>query len=137
MNLKWIKYLFVLLCLFSATLNIKAQEAKMTVEITFNKGYITGLCLLNTENDTTYGTIMNEFGIKVFDFVYREPSKKIKLLHLMPMLNKWYIKRVLKKDMCNIIPHLLESAAYEYRNEKYNIHYLFTPLVQTSDAVTQ
>ena len=109
----------------------------MTVEITFNKGYITGLCLLNTENDTTYGTIMNEFGIKVFDFVYREPSKKIKLLHLMPMLNKWYIKRVLKKDMRNIIPHLLESAAYEYRNEKYNIHYLFTPLVQTSDAVTQ
>ena len=53
------------------------------------------------------------------------------------MLNKWYIKRVLKKDMRNIIPHLLESAAYEYRNEKYNIHYLFTPLVQTSDAVTQ
>ena len=119
MNLKLIKYLFVLLCLFSATLNIKAQEAKMTVEITFNKGYITGLCLLNTENDTTYGTIMNEFGIKVFDFVYREPSKKIKLLHLIPMLNKWYIKRVLKKTC--VISFLICSNRLLMNTETRNI----------------
>jgi hypothetical protein len=49
------------------------------------------------------------------------------------MLDRWYIKRVLKKDMRELI-HRLQQGQSEYQNERYHIQYRFTPLKENPTA---
>jgi hypothetical protein len=43
------------------------------------------------------GTLVNEFGVKAFDFIVT-PSK-CELLHTIAMMNKWYIRRTIAGDL--------------------------------------
>ena len=90
MNSKWIKNLCLLVCLLLLATDLQAQSvSRMSVEISFEKGGITGVCLLRKEEQTVSGTIMNEFGIKVFDFVYYRQRDKLRLFNVIEMLDKW------------------------------------------------
>ena len=65
------------------------------------------------------GVVVNDFGIKAFAFTISHDRKKVKLHDVMPMLNHWYIKRVLKSDL-----RLLFNATYstlESSNKKTQI----------------
>ena len=138
MNSKWIKNLCLLVCLLLLATDLQAQSVSgMSVEISFEKGGITGVCLLRKEEQTVSGTIMNEFGIKVFDFVYYPQRDKLRLFNVIEMLDKWYIRRVVRRDLKQVLPHLPPVSEYRYENRKRHIHYLFTPLPTTEDEATE
>lgn len=138
MNSKWIKNFCLLVCLLLLATDLQAQSvSRMSVEISFEKGGITGVCLLRKEEQTVSGTIMNEFGIKVFDFVYYPQRDKLRLFNVIEMLDKWYIRRVVRRDLKQVLPHLPPVSEYRYENRKRHIHYLFTPLPTTEDEATE
>lgn len=103
------------------------DRARYTALIEMPKAYLSGICILLREEEVLKGAVFNEFGISAIDFSYCTKKDKVKLHHVIKMLNRWYIRRILKKDLRELI-HSLQQGGTQYRNEKYNINYKFTPL---------
>ena len=139
--------LISLLLLFLAARPCLAQEASDSV---VSKEYnllmqvrgneISNICVMKTEPDgSIVGTVVSQFGIKAFDFTYSQG--KAQVLNLIAMLDKWYIRKVLRKDLTFILQNLPESkdvvkkkrkmtflpnGDIDVVNEKYKIRYLFS-----------
>ena len=58
---------------------------------------ITGMCMLRKSDEGWRGTLINEFGIKAFDFIVT--PTKCKLLNTIAMMNKWYIRNTIADDL--------------------------------------
>ena len=123
--------LYILL-LWLSVASLSAQGRRWNVELSFKKAAITGLCIIDTVEQQPRGAILNEFGIKMVDFVCM-PNGKVKLYNLVPMLNKWYIRRVLRHDLQQIVPQLVTRDSLTYENPKRHITYRFKPLKPTED----
>ena len=91
-------------------------------------GYVSGICILHRDGDTVHGSLFNEFGITALDFTYRLEKKKVKLHTVMPMMNKWYIRKVLKKDLRQLMTGL-QNGETTWKDERYHIEYQLTPLL--------
>lgn len=104
------------------------SRAKYAATIEMQKGYISGICILASEPDNYRGVIFNEFGITAIEFTYAK--KKVKLENVIKMLDKWYIKRVLRRDLAQVVENLLNGIS-TYKDKKYNIDYKFTALDAT------
>lgn len=139
--------LISLLLLFLAARPCLAQEASDSV---VSKEYnllmqvrgneISNICVMKTEPDgSIVGTVVSQFGIKAFDFTYSQG--KVQVLNLIAMLDKWYIRKVLRKDLTFILQNLpegkdvvkkkrkmtfLPNGDIDVVNEKYKIRYLFS-----------
>lgn len=61
------------------------------------KNSITGLCMLKKNGNEWRGTLMNEMGAKAFDFIITD--EKCKLLNVISMMDKWYIKKTVAADL--------------------------------------
>lgn len=85
---------------------------KCAFDITMERGHITGILITRCSGDTIVGTMINEFGVSALSFIYDTKRNKIKLQDVMAMLNKWYIKRVLKKDLSYAI-HIIYDIEYK------------------------
>lgn len=107
--------------------NCTAASHKYSAMIELPKAYVSGVCVLKAENDTVTGCLFNEFGISALEFVRYPGKKKVKLLSVIKMLDKWYIKRVLSRDMARVLDNLAQGES-EYRDERYKINYKFTLL---------
>ena len=58
---------------------------------------ITGICMVSQSPDgQTTGTIVNEFGVKAFDFMI--DNGKVKIINVIKPLDRWYIRKALKKE---------------------------------------
>jgi hypothetical protein len=77
--------------------------------------------------------LFNEFGITAIEFSYNPERDKVKLKHVIKMMDKWYIRRVLRKDIAQLMS-LLYNGKTEYQNTRRNISYQFIPII---DEVTQ
>ena len=94
------------------------------------------------------GTIINELGIKIFDFTFRK--KKMYILNVISPLNKWYIRKVLKKDFYYILSNIENTDKINKRekkritiqindgeitaiNHRYKINYIFTPIKKDNE----
>ena len=118
------------------------QCEEYNLRMQFRGHEITGICVINKTNDSNLvGTVINEFGMKAFDFVYS--NGKIKLINIISFLDKWYIRKVLKKDLSIIFTYMPKGIDFErkYRrisfkengeveavNKKFVIIYSFIPL---------
>lgn len=91
------------------------------------KGTVTGICMLVQERDTIKGAIVNEFGITAMEFYYLGSKDKVKLKHVIAMLDKWYIKKILKKDLRELML-ALKQGEYVYVNKRHHITYTLTPI---------
>ena len=60
---------------------------------------ITGVCIVKTNDEGTRGAIVNEFGIHALDFTLSADRRKVRLENVMPMMDRWYIRRILRKDL--------------------------------------
>ena len=60
---------------------------------------ITGVCIVKTDGEGSRGAIVNEFGIHALDFMVSADRRKVKLLNVIPMMDRWYVRRVVKKDL--------------------------------------
>ena len=95
---------------------------------TDKQGYVSGICILHRDGNTVHGSLFNEFGITALDFTYRLEKKKVKLHTVMPMMNKWYIRKVLKKDLRQLMTGL-QNGETTWKDERYHIEYQLTPLL--------
>lgn len=136
--------------------SILSQEYDLLIK--FRGQEITAICVLEFHHGIV-GTVVNHFGVKVFDFIYPDSGekKKLRLLNVIKPLNKWYIRRVLRRDLTFILSSLFSplsslfsplssiskprhvvnkrrrlevapTGEISVSNERYGIDYLFTPI---------
>ena len=103
------------------------ERAKYDVKIDIREAYISGVCMMMKDEGIVKASIVNEFGLSAVDFTYNPSKDKVKILNVMSKMDKWYIKRVLRKDLRNIM-HQLPQGIYTYENKKQHIIYTFNPL---------
>lgn len=116
---------------------------KYSVCISFRNVPITGLCVVRGNGDEVIGSVINEFGIKAFDFVFNKEKGKTKLQNVIKMMNKWYIKKVISADLSTLLRSknsdknmkrrtiINENGMLLLNNTKYNINYKFIPIDDT------
>lgn len=105
------------------------ELVKLNAAITFQRGGMTGICAMRYEEGLMKGCLFNEFGISALDFSYQPEKRKVRIVHAIKMLNKWYIKRVLRQDLLHVIDALAQGDT-TYVNQKRHITYQFSPLMQ-------
>jgi hypothetical protein len=94
------------------------QKNEYRILITTPKANITGILIVKQINSAWRGTLINEFGLKVFDFV--STSKKCELVNVISFLDKWYIKMVISAD----IQYIMEIDNPDYFARK-QAHWTF------------
>lgn len=100
------------------------ERAKYAAYIEMPKAYVSGICVLLQEDGLIKGSLFNEFGITALDFTYNPQRDKIKLHSVMKMMDKWYIRKVLKKDLRQVMK-TLKKGQTEYTNQRRHIVYRF------------
>lgn len=71
---------------------------KNSFRFSFKVGEIdlSGIAVIKTDGSTVRGSIINEFGIKAFDFISSKDN--CKLLNVISFMNKWYITKTIADD---------------------------------------
>ena len=75
------------------------------------------MCILKKSDNSWRGTLMNEFGVKAFDFIVT--PKKCELLHTISMLNKWYIRRTIAADLHFLVEIDNPNVAFQKKTVRY------------------
>lgn len=88
--------------------------------VTTPKGTVSGIMILIHDADTIHGAIVNEFGVTFADFDYLITPDKVKVMSVAPMLDKWYIKPLISKDIRELL-HNMRKGIKSYTDEKYKI----------------
>ena len=105
----------------------EGETAQYSTYIQMSNAYISGICVLMKENGEIKGSIFNEFGFTAIDFTYNIKKNKVKLIYVFDLMNKWYIKKTLKKDLANLLT-VLQKGETQYINSKRHITYTFKPM---------
>jgi hypothetical protein len=81
------------------TSTLVQDSVKNTYHVTLQAGknQFTGICLLKKNGDRWNGALINEFGIKAFDFT--SDGKTTHLQHTITFLDKWYIRKTIEQDL--------------------------------------
>ena len=58
---------------------------------------LTAICIVRQTEEGVVGSVVNEFGLRAFDFFCK--NNKVKVFNVMPMMNRWYIRKVLCSDL--------------------------------------
>lgn len=128
--------LLIALCMMVYAMHVSAQSsypanegdrARYNVQIDIRNAYISGICMMMKEEQIV-ASIVNEFGVSALSFNYNEKKDKVKIVSAMKQINKWYIKKVLKRDLREIMHRLRDGSHETYENTRFNIKYTFTPL---------
>lgn len=105
----------------------EGEQIKYTAYIEMPHAYISGVSVLLKEDNLIKGCLFNEFGITALDFTYDTNRKKVKLHSILKMMDKWYIRRVIRKDIAQLMMRL-QNGVTQYQNERHNIQYQFLPI---------
>jgi hypothetical protein len=105
----------------------EGERVKYNAYIEMSRAYISGMSVLMKEGDVIKGSFFNEFGITALDFTYHPKRQKVKLHHVMKMMDKWYIRRVIRKDIAQLMI-CLQKGETQYQNERRHINYQFLPI---------
>lgn len=145
------KYLLLIsiLLLSLASLTVQAQDSlivqqaplsdsigcktRYATTIELSKGYLSGITIMVREADVYHGVLFNEFGITALEFTYQSQTKKVELIEVIAMLDKWYIRRVLKNDLQHVMENLMKGNP-TYKDEKYHISYKFSVMSNDENA---
>lgn len=138
---KWIKTLLFLMLFFSLPAWMYGQkllpsapneELLYDVQIEMCRGGVTGVCLMQSDSLNFHANIINEFGVGMMSFTYYSDADKVRLHSVFTKMDKWYIRRTLRRDLRHLI-HVLNRGETTYVNKKRGITYIFTP-IDTNDA---
>jgi hypothetical protein len=112
------------------------EVSKYRVLIKTGQAEITGILILKYIDDEWRGSLINEFGIKAFDFI--APKGKCKLQNTISFLDKWYIRKTVEGDFAFLFwdaaqgktvkgksLQRLSDDGWLLKNEKRKIEYLF------------
>lgn len=101
------------------------QMVRLNASIDFKRGGMTGICALRLDGEELKGSLFNEFGISALDFACQRQNGKVRIVSAIPVLNKWYIKRVLRQDLMHVIDALGRGDT-TYVNVRRHITYQFS-----------
>lgn len=111
----------------------KAQSAaKYRMWIGLKGKEISGIMAVKYLDNEWRGSMINEFGVKAFDFIATEG--KCRMLNTVSFLDKWYIRKTVESDLAAILwqlsgkgKHFETAGSGQCRlvNEKHKIEYLF------------
>jgi hypothetical protein len=117
----------------------KEKISRYQLLIKVNQAEITGVMIVKYMNDEWRGSLVNEFGVKAFDFI--ASAKKCRLKNTIPFLDKWYIRKTIASDLAYLFGKVnrkrevkgksvewLSEDAFILKNEKHHIEYLFQPI---------
>ena len=122
--------------LLSGTPLLSAQGAQggdinrnYRVNIEIGKGYISGICAVQQRGEERILSVVNEFGVSALPCRY-DSRKPLRIVSILKPLDKFYIKRVLRQDLSEILPRLLgaDKEEVKHKNKRYGISYHFTPI---------
>lgn len=77
----------------------EAQRAEYAVTMDFGRMHLSGICVMKRIGGELVGTLMNEFGVRAFDFRYDPHRGTLKLSNLLALLDRWYIRKTLRRDL--------------------------------------
>lgn len=136
-----ISFLLIVVLCYSQALRVSSLHSqKYGVSITFSGASITGICVLRDNGEQIVGSVINEFGIKAFDFIYDKKKDKTKLKNTIKMLDRWYIRKVISGDLSVLVRVRNKQSQLRKRvlfsepshvwleNKKYHIIYKFNPI---------
>jgi hypothetical protein len=122
-------------------------------ELNFRDNALSAITVLKADSDGTLrGTMMNEFGISALSFTVSADRRHLKLLNVMPKLNKWYIKKVLRADLRHLFSARNSQLGQTVKhrtltrdslgtltltNDKRHITYIFQPFTTKNDEPAQ
>ena len=93
--------------------NINRYQADIQVK----GNHITGICMLKKSEEGWRGTLINEFGVKAFDFIVT--PKKCTLLNTIAMMNKWYIRNTIAGDLHFLFETDNPDASFQTKTTRY------------------
>lgn len=105
----------------------EGERVRYTAVVQMPDACLSGICVLLNDSGVVRGCLFNEFGITLLDFSYRPERQKVKLHHVLRMIDRWYVRRVLRKDLA-LLMRALQGGANCYTNERRNISYRFVPI---------
>jgi hypothetical protein len=110
--------------------------SKYRVLIKTKQAEISGIMVLKYIDKEWRGSLVNEFGIKAFDFV--APQGKCKLQNTISFLDKWYIRKTVEADFAFLLWDVaagktvkgksleqLPAGGFILKNEQRDIEYSF------------
>lgn len=100
--------------------------------VEIKKAYVSGVCVMANNDGIVSGGMFNEFGISLFDFTYDVGRDKVKITNCAAMIDRWYVKRVLRKDLHCLMGEL-KAGKNSYADTKHGITLTMTPI--TSDNI--
>ena len=101
------------------------DKVRYNIQIDIKKAYLSGICILSKQENCIVSSIVDEFGVSLMDFSYNPEKKKVKILSITKKLDRWYIKRILKKDIRSML-EVMQTGGNEFVNSKYKIKYIFS-----------
>lgn len=101
------------------------EKVRYNLYVEIRESYLSGICLMVNNNGIIASSIVNEFGISLMDFTYSERKDKVKIRNTIKPLDRWYIKRLLKRSLRGMLK-AMKSGNTEYIDENNRIKYVFT-----------
>lgn len=114
-----------------------AGVIRFKTSLSYKSLTITGLFICKAINDSTLaGTLLNEFGIRLFDFTLS--GNRARLDNVFKKLDRWYIRRLLEADLQFLFSRPKAETACTLNNSPVyvesvsrNLHYVY---YRTGDA---
>ncbi len=75
------------------------ETTRYTVAITFKNASFSGICVARRMDGIIAGSIVNEFGIRAFDFKMSRDRRLVKLLNVIKPLDRCLIRRTIARDL--------------------------------------
>lgn len=100
------------------------QRYSVTVETP--RGALDGVCIMMMDHGVVKASVINEFGVSLMDFTYAPPKGRVRLLSVMKMMDRWYVRRLLRRDLRHVMQSLASGDTI-YRNPRMGMTYIFKP----------
>lgn len=101
------------------------EKVHYNLHVEIHESYLSGICIMVNNDGIITSSIVNEFGISLMDFTYSEQKDKVKIRNTIKPLDRWYIKRILKRSLRGMLK-AMKSGDTEYIDENNKIKYVFT-----------
>lgn len=105
----------------------EGQKTRFTAYFDLSRGYISGAGMMLHTGDSIKCAIFNEFGITAVDFIYLVHKDKVKLRHIVSAADKWYVRRLMRKELRNLM-HALRQGQNTFTDPRHGITLTLTPL---------
>lgn len=72
---------------------------RYSVAITFGSTSFSGICVVKRQESRIAGSVVNEFGIRAFDFTMTPDRRRVKLLNITKPLDRCLVRKAIRTDL--------------------------------------